>query len=84
MRFKIFLLFILLGIIPSCGLFEEKEDDCIDESKISGSLLPDNYTNPVCGCDGRTYRDPNEAEVNGVTKWEMGFCPADSIRLGIK
>ncbi len=31
--------------------------------------------NPVCGCNGKTYRNPCEAECKGIKIYRFGDCP---------
>ena len=35
----------------------------------------------VCGCNGTTYKNPCEAKLAGVLKWEDGKCPSDTLVL---
>ncbi|MEM6346321.1 MAG: Kazal-type serine protease inhibitor [Bacteroidota bacterium] len=30
---------------------------------------------PVCGCNGKTYRNPCEAECKGIKTYRYGDCP---------
>lgn len=56
-----------------CG---KQKDDCIDESHIKpveDRIIPTYYL-PVCGCNGVTYSNSVEAEVNGVVKYTNGIC----------
>lgn len=66
---KLTIFFSLIISIASC----EKDNGCIDESKITNSACPHNY-DPVCGCNGKTYGNTCEAESEGVTSWTDGEC----------
>jgi hypothetical protein len=49
---------------------------CIDSSRISPLYqCNDAYYNPVCGCNGITYRNQCDAyNVHGINTWSSGVC----------
>ena len=47
---------------------------CKQEGQRS-KLFNSNETDFVCGCDGQTYRNPYQAENEGVASWKKGKCP---------
>lgn len=58
-----------------CGE-KESNNDCIDSTLIKqneNAIVPAYYL-PVCGCNGVTYSNSFEAEVNGVTHYTSGIC----------
>ena len=58
-----------------CGENASK-DDCIDSTLIKhneDAIIPAYYL-PVCGCNGVTYSNSVEAQVNGVIKYTSGIC----------
>jgi len=58
-----------------CGDNASK-NDCVDSTLIKQNEhanIPAYYL-PVCGCNGVTYSNSVEAEVNGVIKYTNGIC----------
>ena len=73
--FKKYLLIVLLIGFLSCE--DSKNNDCIDESKISYDyqcIIENGEYQPVCGCNGVFYEDVCFAENAGVTEWIEGEC----------
>ena len=52
------------GVISSCVC-----PDLIDEDAVIPA-----YFDPVCGCNGIEYGNPEEAMANGLIKWSPGPC----------
>ena len=51
----------------------EKLAPCIDKNNTA-PLTSSMVTGYVCGCDGNSYRSPNEARKNGIQQWKLGLC----------
>ena len=49
---------------------------CIDSGRINPMFqCNDQFYNPVCGCNGITYRNQCAAyNMHGVTEWRSGVC----------
>lgn len=54
--------------------------DCSDSSFIRKDILCPTVEQPVCGCNGETYRNACVAlNAHGITQWRSGRCPEPSI-----
>ncbi|MCU0394034.1 MAG: hypothetical protein MUE81_23240 [Thermoflexibacter sp.] len=51
----------------------EQKIPCIDKNNTS-PITNSMSSGYVCGCDGISYRSPNEARKNGVQSWKLGLC----------
>ncbi len=73
----IFPLLFISVIYFSCKKEPCEKDTCIDKSKICLTCPIPVYAFPVCGCDGKTYDNPDAAElIGGVRSWTKGPCNA--------
>jgi len=68
MRKLIFKL-ILIALLFSC-----QNDDCVETTPDPLLDCFNNYK-PVCGCNGKTYRNSCLASVYGITEYVEGECP---------
>jgi hypothetical protein len=53
--------------------FLEKNVPCIDKGNTN-PISSSTVTGYVCGCDGNSYRSPNDARRNGIQSWKLGLC----------
>lgn len=54
--------------------FKNITKNCIDAKKIQENKVCIRIYNPVCGCNGITYRNQCEAEKAGVVSFNRGQC----------
>lgn len=47
---------------------------CNDEDLKNTTGACEQVGSPVCGCDGKTYRNPCEAAKQGISSWASGKC----------
>lgn len=48
--------------------------DCYDKTLAQPSMICDDDRRPVCGCDGKTYKNACEAGKAGVIHYKWGPC----------
>ncbi len=60
--------------------------DCIDQSQLAkqAKTVCNTTILPVCGCDGKTYRNPCEAKKKGLITYKSGRCAGDKTDFNAK
>ena len=74
---SIFPLSFGLSVVATACVFEKTTNACIDQDKrrsMQNTACTQQY-DPVCGCDNVTYSNSCEAEVAGLTTYNLGVCP---------
>lgn len=74
------------NIDPNTPGAEEKSAapiDCYDKTLAQPSMVCDDDRRPVCGCNGKTYKNACEAGKAGVIKYQWGPC-TKSMKTAVK
>ena len=59
---------------PALGEKSAPSVDCFDKTRAQPSMKCDDDRRPVCGCDGKTYKNACEAGKAGVIHYKWGPC----------
>ncbi len=73
--YRLFILILVsfaLGAMLAGGC--KKKETCYDESKVDSSKACSLKCSLICGCDGKEYCNPCEAEKVGIVSFEYGPC----------
>lgn len=75
-KFVTVLLFLISFLSISSSVFAQPNLDCVDTSRVNDYYICGNPTyQPVCGCNGITYRNDCRAYfAGGVNFWVNGTC----------
>jgi hypothetical protein len=67
---------LLLGIcfVLCFGFYSEVKSQCVDSTRIQYGAYCDPRWEPVCGCNGYTYRNDCFARNAGLTTWNYTIC----------
>ena len=57
--------------------------DCYDKTLAQPSMKCDDDRRPVCGCNGKTYKNACEAGKAGVIKYQWGPC-TKAVKTAVK
>lgn len=60
--------------LPGSGEKTAAGLDCFDKTRAQPSMVCDDDRRPVCGCNGKTYKNACEAGKAGVIHYKWGPC----------
>ena len=59
--------------------FSQNAPLCVDPNSINPGAVCDNYFQPVCGCDNKTYKNDCYANASGIYGSPTGPCEPIAI-----